>query len=52
MWHKKKGGIMKIIYVILTVLFIWALLFIGSAYEQHLLCLNGASEYCIEQDFE
>lgn len=30
----------------------WACAAIGNAYEEHRLCMNGAVEYCIEEDFQ
>lgn len=42
----------NIICAILTVLCIWMLLSIGAAYEEHLLCMNGAIEHCIPEDFQ
>lgn len=30
----------------------WGLMMIGSAYEEHKLCMNGAVEHCIEADFQ
>lgn len=47
-----KGEIIKtIIGSILAIIVIWGLLAVGSAYEDHVRCLNGAAEYCIESDF-
>lgn len=28
------------------------LMWVGSAYEEHKLCMNGAIEHCIEEDFQ
>lgn len=30
----------------------WACAAVGSAYEEHKLCMNGAVEHCIEEDFQ
>ena len=30
----------------------WFCAAVGSAYEEHKLCMNGAVEHCIEADFE
>lgn len=42
----------SIIITILTILALCFLLMVGSAYEQHMLCMNGATEYCIDSDFQ
>lgn len=36
---------------IIAIVFIWAIMVVGAAYEDHARCLNGATEYCIESDF-
>ena len=30
----------------------WFCAAVGSAYEEHKLCMNGAVEHCIDSDFE
>ena len=30
----------------------WFCAAVGSAYEEHTLCMNGAVEHCIEEDFQ
>lgn len=48
-----KGEIIKtIIGSFMAVAIIWGALAVGSAYEEHVRCLNGATEYCIESDFD
>lgn len=39
------------ITVALLVMF-WVCAAVGNAYEEHHLCLNGATEYCIPEDFQ
>lgn len=46
-----KEIIKTIIVTILAIVFIWAIMVVGVAYEDHARCLNGATEYCIESDF-
>ena len=42
----------NIVIVVLALLSIWLLLVVGAAYEEHILCLNGVNDYCIEADFQ
>lgn len=30
----------------------WFCLAVGNAYEDHMLCMNGAVEHCIPEDFQ
>lgn len=46
-----KEIIKTIIGSILAIVFIWGIMVVGSAYEDHVRCLNGATQYCIESDF-
>jgi len=41
----------NILGMLLAAVFLWMLFAIGYAYEEHKLCMNGAIEHCIEQDF-
>lgn len=43
--------IKMIIGCVLTLAVLWFAIAVGSAYEDHVRCMNGAAEYCIEQDF-
>lgn len=43
--------IKSIICSILALVVIWGLFAVSSAYEDHIRCLNGATQYCIESDF-
>lgn len=43
--------IKTIIGSIAAVVILWGALAVGSAYENHVRCLNGATQYCIESDF-
>lgn len=42
----------KIVLFVLTAALIFMLLVVGSAYEDHVRCKNGAVEYCIPADFQ
>lgn len=42
----------KIVLFVLTAASIFMLLVVGSAYEDHIRCKNGAVEYCIPADFQ
>lgn len=42
---------MVLIAIVMLVMF-WICAAIGSAYEEHKLCMNGAVEYCIPEDFQ
>lgn len=43
--------IKTIIGSIAAVVILWGAMAVGSAYEDHVRCLNGATQYCIESDF-
>lgn len=38
--------------IILFVIFIVGIIVVGNAYEEHKLCMNGAIEHCIPEDFQ
>ena len=46
----EKIGMVFMAIVMLAVF--WACAAIGSAYEEHRLCMNGAVEHCIGEDFQ
>ena len=46
-----KQIIQSIFGTIAAIAILWGALVIGSAYEDHVRCINGATEYCIESDF-
>lgn len=46
---QKIGGILGCIAVVAI---FWGIMMVASAYEEHKLCMNGAVEHCIEQDFQ
>lgn len=46
----EKIGMVLMIIAMLAVF--WACAAIGSAYEEHQLCMNGVVEHCIEEDFQ
>ena len=46
----EKIGMVLTIIAMLAVF--WACAAIGSAYEEHRLCMNGAVEHCIPEDFQ
>ena len=48
LWDKICG----VLGIILFVVFLWGVMFVASAYEEHQLCMNGAIEHCIPEDFE
>lgn len=31
---------------------LWGIVTVASAYEEHKLCMNGAVEHCIPEDFQ
>lgn len=43
--------IKTIIGSIAAIVILWGAMAVGSAYEDHVRCLNGATQYCIESDF-
>lgn len=45
----KKDIVKSIIGAVVLIGIIWGALAVGSAYEHHVRCNNGATEYCIEQ---
>lgn len=47
-----KEIIKTIIGSIAAIVILWGAMAVGSAYEDHVRCLNGATEYCIESDFQ
>ena len=44
--------ICAVLGIILFVVFLWGIMFVASAYEEHQLCMNGAIEHCIPEDFQ
>lgn len=48
LWDKICG----VLGIILFVVFLWGIVCVASAYEEHQLCMNGAIEHCIPADFE
>jgi len=46
----KKIGM--VLFMILFVVIIWFCISVAGAYEEHRLCMNGATEYCIPEDFK
>lgn len=47
-WDK----ICAVLGIILFVVFIVGIMAVGNAYEEHKLCMNGAIEHCIPEDFQ
>ena len=47
----KKEIIKNIFGTMAAIAILWGALAVGSAYEDHVRCINGATEYCIESDF-
>lgn len=47
-----KEIIKTIIGSVTIIAIFWCALAVGSAYESHVRCLNGATQYCIESDFQ
>ena len=43
--------IKTIIGSVAAIIILWGAMAVGSAYEDHVRCLNGATQYCIESDF-
>lgn len=43
--------IKTIIGSVAAIVILWGAMAVGSAYEDHVRCLNGATQYCIESDF-
>lgn len=46
-----KQKILGVICGILVLMCFMGIMLVGKAYEEHRLCLNGATEYCIDADF-
>lgn len=44
--------VLNIAYILLTLGILYFGILVGAASEEHLLCLNGAVEHCIPEDFE
>lgn len=44
--------VLNIVYILLTLGIVYFAIAVGAAYEEHRLCLNGAVEHCIPEDFE
>ena len=42
----------EVLSIVCVLICFWALIVVGSAYEQHVLCLRGQTDMCIEADFE
>lgn len=43
----------KMVFIaIAMIVMFWAFAAIASAYEEHKLCMNGAIEHCIPEDFQ
>lgn len=49
--ENKKEIIKNILGTILVVSGIYLIMLFGSAYEDHMKCLNGYTEVCIPEDF-
>lgn len=47
-----KGIILNCLGAILVLGCFWGFFMAASAYEDHVKCMNGAHEYCIESDFQ
>jgi len=47
-WQKLGEVIMIVAFAAVFIGLMW----VGSAYEEHRLCMNGAIEHCIEEDFQ
>ena len=47
-WEK----IGMVLTAIIMIAMFWARAAIGRAYEEHKLCMNGAVEHCIPEDFQ
>lgn len=46
---KRIGAVLLIVAFIVL---LWGIMAIAGAYEEHKLCMNGAVEYCIPEDFQ
>ena len=46
---KKIGAVLV---TLLFLVFLWGIMAVASAYEEHKLCMNGAIEHCIPSDFQ
>jgi hypothetical protein len=47
-----KKVILDVVGAVLVLASLYMIILVGKAYEEHKLCLNGAVEYCIPEDFE
>ena len=47
-----KKFIVNAVGAMLVFVSLYMMILVGKAYEEHKLCLNGAVEYCIPEDFE
>lgn len=46
----KKIG--EVLLIVAFIAMLWGIMTVASAYEEHKLCMNGAVEYCIPEDFQ
>lgn len=44
--------ISEVLLIVAFIVLLWGIMAVAGAYEEHQLCMNGAVEYCIPEDFQ